>query len=348
MPDRVERGRDVRFDFWCADPDVLSVHLDCDGAVPVPRAFDRQGPYWSLDATMPPARELARLEYRFQLRGPEQDLLVLDETNPRRVPSVFGERSEWVAPGYREPWWLRAHSVPGESVTTPMRGLTRHPVPVTVWQPRGIPASEPLPLLFVHDGPEYDQLARITHYSAALIGEGTLPPHRLALAQPVRRDAWYSGSSRYLRSISGPVLAGITEAYAVRSPIVVMGASLGGLVSLLIGLGDNPSIGGVFSQSGSFFQPGTDPMEAGFRHFRRVSGRVGEVLATTRTDRRLRIGMTCGVLEENAANNRAMAHALAAAGHDVTHAEVPDLHNYIAWRDALDPHLTDVLTDLWT
>ena len=31
------------------------------------------------------------------------------------------------------------------------------------------------------------------------------------------------------------------------------------------------------------------------------------------------------------------------AGHQVTHVEVPDLHNYTAWRDALDPQLTALL-----
>ena len=34
-------------------------------------------------------------------------------------------------------------------------------------------------------------------------------------------------------------------------------------------------------------------------------------------------------------------------GHQVTYAEVADLHNYTAWRDALDPHLTQVLRDVW-
>lgn len=338
----------MRFEFVCSDPDVLSVHVDCDRAVAVPRTLNRQGPNWSLDAILPPADQLARLEYRFQLRGPEQDLLVLDDTNPRWVPSVFGERSEWVAPGYRPPWWLTARAVPGEYDAMALSGRTREPVPVTVWRPSGIPDREPLPLLLCHDGPEYDQLARLTRYAAALIGEGILPPHRIALAQPVRRDAWYSGSPRYLRTVAGPGLDQVMQRYAVRSPIVVMGASLGGLVSLLLGVEGNPMIGGVFSQSGSFFHKATDPMERGFRRFGRISERVAELLATERADRPLRVGMTCGVLEENAANNRVMARALAAAGHTVSYAEVPDLHNYIAWRDALDPHLTAVLTDLWT
>jgi enterochelin esterase family protein len=31
----------------------------------------------------------------------------------------------------------------------------------------------------------------------------------------------------------------------------------------------------------------------------------------------------------------------------VTFAEFRDAHNFTAWRDALDPHLTGVLADLW-
>jgi enterochelin esterase-like enzyme len=59
------------------------------------------------------------------------------------------------------------------------------------------------------------------------------------------------------------------------------------------------------------------------------------------------IGMTVGSAEENAANNRAMAAALAAQGYEVELAEVPDTHNYTSWRDAFDPHLTALLRRAW-
>ena len=53
--------------------------------------------------------------------------------------------------------------------------------------------------------------------------------------------------------------------------------------------------------------------------------------------------MTCGALEENAADNRVMARALAAQGYPVGLDEGRDLHNFTAWRDAWDPHLTRLL-----
>jgi enterochelin esterase-like enzyme len=348
VPSPSVRGETIRFRVLGPDPDLLSVGLDCDPAVPGGREFDRQGAVWTLDLPRPRPEDLWRLEYRYRLQGVEQDLLVLDPANPVEVETVFGERSVLELPGYAPPWWLSAPATEGHRVPFELPGEVIDPVPVTVWEPHGVSPSDPLPLLLAHDGPEYDRLAGLTRYSGALIEAGILPPHRVALAHPVLRDAWYSGSPQYLRTISRAGLERIRQLYAVRAPVVVMGASLGGLTSLLVGLIGDASIGGVFAQSGSFFQLRTDPMETGFRYFPRIVDRVREVLHARHTDKPLRVGLTCGVLEENAANNRAMAAALTRAGHEVTHAEVPDLHNYTAWRDALDPHLTRVLTDLWT
>ena len=42
-----------------------------------------------------------------------------------------------------------------------------------------------------------------------------------------------------------------------------------------------------------------------------------------------------------------MARALGARGDAVTLRELPDLHNYTAWRDGLDPGLTEVLRTAW-
>src|SRR6476469_1106904 len=127
-----------------------------------------------------------------------------------------------------------------------------------------------------------------------------------------------------------------------------MGASLGGLTALLLALTAAPRVGGVLAQSGSFFQLRHDGAESGFRYFDRISRTVQSILDMRHADHPLVVGMTCGALEENVANNRDMAAALRRAGHDVRYREVPDLHNYTAWRDALDPALTEVLRTLWS
>jgi len=53
--------------------------------------------------------------------------------------------------------------------------------------------------------------------------------------------------------------------------------------------------------------------------------------------------LTCGAIEENVENNRLMTAALRAGGYQATLHEVPDVHNYTAWRDAFDPHLSRLL-----
>ena len=103
---------------------------------------------------------------------------------------------------------------------------------------------------------------------------------------------------------------------------------------------------GVFSQSGSFFTPDLDPQEASYPYFTEVTQAVARIDPPKPTQR-LRIAMTCGSLEENLADNKRMAQQLSALGHRVEFATVRDLHNYTAWRDSLDPTLTDLLRTVW-
>jgi enterochelin esterase family protein len=334
----------LRFRLELAEPAVTGVVLQCDRAVGGPRMFRRDATDWVLDVPRP---ALSRLEYRFAVARGDEVEVVLDPANPLTVRTAFGDRSVLELPGYAPPAWLSAPSVEGRLEALSLAGETADEVPVTVWSPLDLGDDEPAPLLLVHDGAEYDQLARITSYCGALVADGRLPPHRAALAHPVIRDAWYSGSPQYLRTIADAGLNRLGERYAVRGPVVVVGASLGGLTALLLGLLAAPRVGGVYSQSGSFFQVRHDDSESGYRYFGRISRLVQSVLDMRHAAHPLVVGMTCGALEENAANNRDMASALRRAGHEVTLREVPDLHNYTAWRDALDPGLTDVLRRVW-
>ena len=49
------------------------------------------------------------------------------------------------------------------------------------------------------------------------------------------------------------------------------------------------------------------------------------------------------MIEENVENNRLMVKTLRGRGYPATLGEVPDMHNYTAWRDAFDPYLTELL-----
>jgi enterochelin esterase-like enzyme len=219
-------------------------------------------------------------------------------------------------------------------------------VRVTLWSPPDTRDGDELPLLVAHDGPELDRRAGLTAYAAAQIAAERLPPHRVALLDPGDRDQWYSASALYARALATRVLPGIADAVAVRRPVGT-GVSLGALAMLHAHRRFPDSFAGLFLQSGSFFVPRFDRHESSFVRYRRV---VRFVRATLREPprRTLPVTLACGAREENVHNNRLMASALAAQGYRARFVEGPGLHDFTAWRDMLDPHLTHLLRDAWS
>jgi enterochelin esterase-like enzyme len=129
-------------------------------------------------------------------------------------------------------------------------------------------------------------------------------------------------------------------------PVVGMGASLGGLAMLHAQRRYPAAFAGLFLQSGSFFLPRYDRMESKFRRYLRIVRWAGRVVRAV-DGPPVPTVLTCGRVEENLHNNREMARALRRHGYPVELYENPDAHNYVGWRDAFDPHLTDLLRYVW-
>jgi enterochelin esterase-like enzyme len=217
----------------------------------------------------------------------------------------------------------------------------RATVRIPVWAPAGTPARERLPLLVAHDGQEYERVSRLTRFAAAMIATGRLPPHRVALLSAGgERGEWYSASARYARALTGELLPAVQRAVGVERAPVGMGASLGGLALLHAEHRARGTFAALFVQSGSFFTRRLDPQESEFARFGRIARFVSAVKRAPPDA--ARVVLTCGAEEENLANNRALAAALALEVH-----EVPGGHDHVAWRDALDPYLTDLLAGTW-
>jgi enterochelin esterase family protein len=254
-------------------------------------------------------------------------------------------------PRYRPPAWLDSDAPPGrtQTVDVPSRTLGAD-VSVTVWSPRGIRTRRPLPLLVAHDGSEYAEYAGLLRFLAAGCAAGTIPPLRAALVPPVERNRDYSASARYARALAReilPCLEPVAPPEDGANGRAGMGTSLGALAMLHAHRRHADVFGGLFLQSGSFFRQRYDRHERGFPHFRRISRYVGRVLAGEAGGEPIPVAMTCGSEEENLANNRAVAAALAAQGYDVRLDLVRDAHNWVAWRDAFEPHLSAFLQRLW-
>jgi enterochelin esterase-like enzyme len=324
------------------DPDerLAGIRLRADLALADP-GFVRQDGSWVFHL---PDTGLERLEYQLELSDRGGDTrVVCDPTNPERAPGPFGEKSVLLAPGYRAPGWLEQPHVAGTSDTVAISVLGRE-LAVGIWSPAG----GELPLLVAHDGPEYDELAALTHYAGAMIEAGRVPPFRVALLPPGDRNEWYSASAAYGRALCNRILPKLREHFPVAGLPVGMGASLGGLAMLQAQRTWPGSFAGLFLQSASCFVPRLDRQESGFPRYARIVRFVRSVLRTDAFDEPIPVTMTCGAEEENVYNNRVMASALAAQGYPVQLTEVSDLHNYTAWRDALDPSLTLLLARLWS
>lgn len=335
---------DATMTFRVADPEhaLAGVRLQQDIRIAGDLLdFRRRGAAWELVLARPP---VTRLEYLLELRRQgDGSTVVTDPANPRQVAGAFGPKSVLEFPGYAPPGWLTAPADPG------CNGTLEVPVPslaggvtVRTWAPQGTPDQEPLPLLVVHDGPEYDSLASLSQYLGAGIAGGWLPRLRAALLGPGQRSSWYSASSRYARALTAQVIPAV--AAAVASTVVIgMGTSLGALAMLHAHCRYPRGFHSLFLQSGSFFVPRLDSQERRFPHYRRITAFTAALQADGVPGVPVPVAATCGSIEENIENNRLMLAVLRAAGYPAVLHEVPDMHNYTAWRDAFDPWLTGLL-----
>ncbi|MEP6762308.1 MAG: alpha/beta hydrolase-fold protein [Sporichthyaceae bacterium] len=332
----------VTFRFADLDRALTGVRLSQDVRIPRDRLDFRRGDDgdWTLQVDGP---DVDRMEYSFELThsdgGTEH---VLDPANDTTSPGAFGDKSVVLLPGYEPPDWLGVEGAGDvRGLAFPARALGTE-LPVRLWVPPDTADDEPLPLLAVHDGPEYDELAALTSYLGVMASRGALPRVRAALLSPGPRNDWYSANGAYTRALCLAVLPHL-RSLVTTTAVVGMGASLGALAMLHAQRRHAGSFDALFLQSGSFFHPRFDAHERRFPHYDRIERSVDGVLRAGGHRAPVPVVMTCGHIEENIENNRTMAWALAAQGYDVALHELADVHNYTAWRDAFDPYLTRLL-----
>ena len=156
-------------------------------------------------------------------------------------------------------------------------------------------------------------------------------------------------------NVVGAALFAVPAAHIVerrgRRPSLAAGYALAAVGALLVAAAAMRNsvallFAGLFLQSGSYFQPRFDSQESGFARYQRITRFVAQVLRAP-DGPAVPATLTCGVVEENLANNRDMAATLRRQGYEVTFVENRDAHNWIGWRDTLDPHLTTLLQRVW-
>jgi enterochelin esterase family protein len=248
------------------------------------------------------------------------------DASPRREPD-WGSR-----PASAGTWW---------SLGLPVKAL-RTELTARIWSP----ALATERVLVAHDGPDYDKHADLGRYVASSITAGHIEPCHLVLLPAGRRLEWYAATPAYARGMALEILPRLTERLSAGRPVVAAGASLGALALLHCQRRHPGPFAGLFLQSGSFFQPRFDRQESGFARYLPIVRWTGRVLRAERGPA-VPVTMTCGKLEENLANNRSMADALRGQGYPVSFARIEGGHDWPAWRDAFDPHLTSLLRRVW-
>ncbi len=297
-----------------------------------------------------PRPAVDRMEYAFEgCHHSGRVETFCDPGNPLRAPGAFGDRSVVEFPGYQAPAWCDDEPLGGQllEVAVPSFRL-RADVSVKIWTSRDADPEAPLPLLVAHDGSEYAHLSQLLRLLDRMTQAGRLPPLRAVLLDPLDRNEHYSVCPAYARALAAEVLPALAWlAPNGRHSVVGMGASLGALAMLHVHRGRPSAFAGLFLQSGSFFRQRYDRQESGFPRFRRITRFVGEVLNASSAARPIPVTLTCGAVEENLANNRAVSRALRRQGYEARLLVNRDAHNYVAWRDTFDPNLVDLLARVW-
>lgn len=322
---------EIRFSYRERDPaagqgGVARVQLAHD--VPgLPYRLTRSGRTWKLVAPRP---EVDRLEYQFELIDRAgRSTRIVDPENPLRASGPWGEKSVLELPGYAVPAWLAAEPVGASEAVVVSSRILRADLPALRWTHPD--ADERSPLLVAHDGPEYAE------YSSLLRLLEQLPPLRAVLLAPVNRDETYSASARYARALAEELL----PSFGPASLRIGLGASLGALSLLHAHRRYPESFDALFLQSGSFFRR-RDRHEARFPRFDRIGRFVAGVLAGI-AERPIPVTIACGTIEDNLPANKAMFDALRRQGYDARFRAFRDGHNWVAWRDSLQPELLRLL-----
>ena len=330
--------------FGFSDPSraLRGVRLQQDVRLPGDRLdFVRHAGEWVLTVPRP---DVDRMEYAFELQHADgRSEWVTDPDNPERVRGAFGDKSVLLLPEYVPPAWTAARPPrgPRRELRLTSRGL-RHDVPAVLWCSAGLADDVEAPLLVVHDGPEYDDLADLTLFLDAMVEQGRLPAMRAALLTPVDRNESYSASATYGRALALGLVPGLRKE-APTTLVLGMGASLGGLALLQAQRAHPGVFAGLYLQSSSFFSRALDEQESGFERFTRITSFVEGVLRAGPAEDPVPVVMSCGLIEENVENNRLMTRALQAQGYDTRLVENRDVHTYTGWRDTFDPNLVDLV-----
>jgi enterochelin esterase-like enzyme len=292
----------------------------------------------------------ARIDYKLYV----DNTWMLDPLNSRTVRGGFGDNSAFAMPAYQEPWeiaeaksiehgTLEAHQFESKMLSNTRRIQVYMPVgykPARVMEmtygacgdtsSRDLGFTGSYRAIFVQDGGEYITLGSMVNVLDNLIARGDIPPVVGIFVDPVDRNSEYWLNPAYERMITDELLPFIRDRYDVaRDPAktAIMGASLGGEISVMIAL-DHPEI---FGKCGS--QSGVVGLDG------------GRLIRVVKAEPRRAIDfyLDCGRFGDALDENRLMREALVEKSYVLKYQELNEGHSWGNWR----AHLDDMLVAFW-
>jgi enterochelin esterase-like enzyme len=190
--------------------------------------------------------------------------------------------------------------------------------------------TQRFPVLLVHDGGEYLNRAKLGVVLDNLGASGDIPRLIAVMVDPVDRTREYRADEDYARFVEQELLPQIDRTYRTLTDAgsrAVMGASLGGLISVYLGLTRPQLFSKVGGQSSALMVE---------------SGRLAELANKLATP--LSFYFDVGEYEPSfIPGHQQLVPLLEAKGCRYFYQVVPGGHNWTSWR----AHLKDLLTFLW-
>jgi glucoamylase len=278
----------------------------------------------------------ARAEYKFIVDGEWTG----DPLNERKLDNgVGGFNNFFTMPAYRPSalaeakWDLRGTIEKLDAPTAVLEGGKRK---IQVYLPpnyvRG--GGERFPVLYLQDGSEYATRARAAVVADQLIAEGRVAPFIIVFVDPVDRFKEYWANDKFAAFMATELVPLIDARYrtrAGRDSRALMGASLGGVISVWTALRHADVFARVAGQSTAF--------QIDDERVVTTLAALGEM----RRSQPLKFYFDVGLLEPIWKVNRRVRVLLAGKGYPVVYREAAAGHNWTNWRD----QLADALTNVW-
>lgn len=281
----------------------------------------------------------ARVEYKLIIDGK----WITDPLNPNKVDNgVGGENSFFTMPDYKPTTWdkIEENNLNRNQFLVYPQSLETLEIDSKVYgEKRKIQVLGPMateirttfyPVLYLQDGGDYINRANAVQIQRNLLKAGKLAPFITVFLDPKDRMKEYWANDDYAKFLAEEVVPYIDSKYNTiksRDGRAVIGASLGGITAVHVGLKYPNVFGRIGGQSSSFWIDN----ERVVKDLEKLDGKT-----------KFQFYFDDGTLE-GVEDSRKVVDILKKKGFDVTYIEGEAGHNWTAWRD----RLADAFISLW-